>query len=365
MSKGQMLKWGKGRAMVFTNLGETMKLQEHTLPKLKSGEVLVRNEFATICGSDVHTFTGKRREKTPTVPGHEMVGYVEALPDGETVHTYDGQELSVGDRVSWSVMAFCGKCSNCLKGLPQKCIHLKKYGHEVITDEYFFSGGYADYTHLWKGTAIFKLSKQLPVKDQSWLNCAFATSMAAGRLAGSLKGKRVLIMGAGALGVLVIPIAKEQDAAAVEVVDPDQKRRAKALVFGADRVYGPDEFNAFSEDAEKYDVVIEMSGQHQAIKLGLARLGLGGILVFAGSVFKQPDISFNPEQLVRNLWQFKGLHNYLPEDLGKAVCFLEEYYGNYPFYLITSTKNFSLDNVNAAVEYAIHSDEFRVGISLA
>ncbi len=109
------------RAMVFNEPGRPLALRRYGLPQLAEGEVLVRITCCTLCGSDVHTYEGRRSTPLPTVLGHEIIGRVDRLPPGSEVRDYEGVPLTVGDRVTWSVAANCGSCFYCEDGLPQKC----------------------------------------------------------------------------------------------------------------------------------------------------------------------------------------------------------------------------------------------------
>lgn len=73
-----------GNIVVFTASGQEMKLLNKKLPELRPGEILVQNHYTTICGSDLHTFCGLRKEKTPTVLGHEIVGKVIKISDAHS-----------------------------------------------------------------------------------------------------------------------------------------------------------------------------------------------------------------------------------------------------------------------------------------
>jgi D-arabinose 1-dehydrogenase-like Zn-dependent alcohol dehydrogenase len=75
------------------------------VPGLRDGEILVRNEYTTLCRSDLNTFTGKRIEKTPTILGHEVVGVIEEMAPGAPARDYRGADLRVGDRVTWAIYA--------------------------------------------------------------------------------------------------------------------------------------------------------------------------------------------------------------------------------------------------------------------
>jgi alcohol dehydrogenase len=100
-------------ARVFDGPGRPLRLVLFPRPALGPGEALVRVRLCTLCGSDLHTFFGRRTEPTPAVLGHEMVGEVEELGPGEALVDLDGESLRIGDRVVWSVAISCGRCFFC------------------------------------------------------------------------------------------------------------------------------------------------------------------------------------------------------------------------------------------------------------
>ena len=95
-------------------------------PELQPGEVLARVVCCTLCGSDLHTIAGRRKELSPSILGHEILGVVEEVSDEPAVDVH-GDPLKPGDRITWSICVSCGRCDRCLRGLPQKCRHLHKY----------------------------------------------------------------------------------------------------------------------------------------------------------------------------------------------------------------------------------------------
>src|SRR5690606_7982528 len=142
----------------------------------------------TLCGSDLHTLQGKRDVPVPTILGHEVVGRVADW--GGTAPPVDlvGAPLGHGDRGTWAIAASCGVCFFCLRGIPQKCESLFKYGHEQLAERHLLSGGLATHCHLTKNSAVLQLPEELPDKVASPANCATATVAAALRVAGGCQG---------------------------------------------------------------------------------------------------------------------------------------------------------------------------------
>ena len=135
-------------------------------------DTLVRVSLATICGSDLHTVSGRRDAPTPCVLGHEAVGTI-AAPTRHRSAT--GEPLREGDRVTWSLMASCGTCDYCTdRNLPQKCGTLFKYGHARSEGSTTLSGGFATHILLRQGTAIYRIPDGITDKEVvpiNWCAC--------------------------------------------------------------------------------------------------------------------------------------------------------------------------------------------------
>lgn len=297
------------------------------------GRVLVRVDLATVCGSDLHTVSGRRPGPAPSVLGHEQVGTVLALGPGAGVHHGgDGDGLRVGDRVVWSVTASCGTCDRCTRGLTHKCRHLRKYGHEPLTDDWQLSGGFATHAVLLPGTAVVRVPTGVPDVVAAPAACATATVAAAlrtaERSAGDLAGLRVLVSGAGMLGLTAAAMAARAGGR-VAVVDPEPRRRARAGDFGAAASF-PDHAAALAARGP-FDVALDLSGAAPAVRGCLAAAGVGGVVVLAGSVSPGPAVPLDPEHVVRHLLTVVGVHNYVAADLRTAVAFLAETWRRHPF----------------------------------
>lgn len=358
-----------GKILVFNGANEPMELVERELPTIGSEEVLVKNLYTTICGSDLHTFCGLRHEKTPSVLGHEIVGEVVEVGASHSNLDYIGNVLQKGDRVTWSIFSSDPKSVEALRGMPQKSSELFKYGHAQITDNDAFHGGLADYCILKKNTTILKIPTTIPLSIAATINCSVATVAGALRLAGELKSKRVLITGLGLLGIVCVAMCKDAGAVNIFTADINNERLEQSLDFGADKAYilkqgnTVENVSTLSEISGKVDVIFDMSGAAEAMEAGLTTLGVGGIAVWIGAVFHSRNLNINPEQIVRRLLTIKGLHNYNHEDLVYAVNFMGRNYNRFPFEKIIG-KEFSLAQGQKAFEYAVNHKPLRVGIRL-
>ncbi|WP_082965928.1 zinc-binding dehydrogenase [Mycobacterium kubicae] len=318
------------------------------------GRVLVAIDLATVCGSDLHTVHGRRSAPHPSILGHEQVGHVTAIGSGAQPRYFGGAEVNIGDRVVWSVTASCGRCRNCARGFEQKCSDLKKYGHEALDNGWPLNGGFASHCVLVPGTTIVPVPDSVPDAVAAPASCATATVAAvldAAALNRSSEGTRVLITGAGMLGVTAAAMANALGAR-VTVCDPDPARREVAAGFGADLVV------ADALEIPPVDVALELSGSSLAVQACIARLDVGGCAVLAGTVAASRNVSIDPEHLVRRLITLTGVHNYRPVHLHTAVEFLVAYQHRYPFADLVAAPA-GLDQLDATLHSPPHSSFLR------
>jgi putative phosphonate catabolism associated alcohol dehydrogenase len=357
------------RAAIFDGPGQPLRFECFSRPKLTPGEALVRISLCTICGSDLHTFTGRRTGPSPCVLGHEPVGIIEEL-NGELFDVV-GERLQSGDRVVWSVAISCGRCFFCTHGLPQKCGSLRKYGHEQVAPGQGPLGGLTTHCHLLPGTAFVKVPSGLPDRVAAPAGCATATIAAAWRVA--LRSARegiaasipatVVVIGLGMLGLTACAWAVTNGHTVV-ASDRDDTRLAQAKRFGATYTTKPE---TLVEQAKKHtegrgaDLVLELSGSAAAAKLSLEVLRIGGTAVWVGTVSPTEPVPVLPEEMVRRCLTVTGIHNYTPTDLVSAIAFLTDNHTRFPFAELVS-HTFPLDSATAAFEFAERAHPVRVAI---
>ncbi len=329
---------------------------------VSNGEVWVKIVYATICTSDLHTVSGRRSCAGPCILGHEIIGEVVACAD---VDDYYGHSLQLGDLVTWSVYAYDAQDEMAVKGIPQKSSQLYKYGHEVLDEDQIMSGGFGSHCLLKEGTSIFKLSNNFSYKVAAPLNCSHATVAGSLRLAGEIKGRNVLVIGAGMIGLSASAMAVESGARNVVTTDIDDERLNRSRDFGVDLVLSHHLSNEDLEialtDIGGIDIVIDTSGSPDAIEKWISKMNIGGTAVLIGSVFTQRDIHLNAEKCVRNLWTIRGLHNYMPQDLAYAIDFMENNHQRYPFDSLVKNE-FKLSDIELAFTQAHRGEDYRVGV---
>ncbi|RLI77508.1 hypothetical protein DRP07_12130 [Archaeoglobales archaeon] len=329
-----------GRAILFLGSGKPLEEREFPLPKeVEPHALLVKTTMATVCGSDMHTWKGRRPFPTPSILGHKIVG--EILEIGESIdRDTAGRSISRGDRITWTIMSNCGVCKFCrMEGLPQKCLSLFKYGHVRSDIPPYFTGGFAEYVYIKPGTCVFKIPEDMEDREAVPLMCAAAT------VTGGLESAKVelcdniVIQGAGMLGLYAAAIAKERGAKKVIVIDISDDRLKLAEEFGADitvnasNLSEKDVINEVKNATEGWgaDLVMEVTGVPSVIPLGIKMLRIGGRYILHGALYPKDEFTLDGHDVITKCLTLIGLHNYDARHLGLVLDFVYKYRDKYPF----------------------------------
>lgn len=235
----------------FLRNGE-FEVREMPPHELAENEVLLRVAACGVCGTDVHIFHGDKgsAEVTPPVVlGHELSGTV--VETGSGVKT-----LKVGDRVAVDPNCYCGQCHYCRIGKKQLCTALYAVG--VNRD-----GGFAEYCHVPEGQC-YLLADSTPLEYGAMAEPLACCIHGIDR-AGIRPGDTVLVIGGGAIGLMMVQLARLSGASMVILSEPGEHRRRIALEVGADAVIDPINENVKERIKELTgidgtDVVIECVG---------------------------------------------------------------------------------------------------------
>ena len=352
----------KGTYYIFDKPNSPLTKHAATIPVLQRGELLVRITYATLCGSDLHTFTGLRQEPCPTILGHEIVGIVEEIEAAHPHLDAAGTPIFPGDIITWTVFASDPTTESYSADTPQKNINLYKYGHRQLTGTDKFHGGLATHIILREHTCIRVLPSHVSMAVAATINCAIATAAGAIRLAGEITGKTVLVSGMGLLGLATVAMCKELGASHIVVMDINEQRLALAKDFGASTVINSTT-SILTDSNINPDRFIDMSGSPDAMEQGVEQLNINGCAVFVGAVFKQRKTQIDAEQIIRKLLTIKGLHNYNYTDFSFAVDFIIAHGNKYPFAKLIENE-FTLDRINEAFSFALTNKPIRAGIKI-
>ncbi len=187
------------------------------VPQPGPGQALLRIRYIGVCGSDVHVYHGKHPYTSyPVVQGHEVSATVEAL--GESVAGF-----SVGQKVVVQPQVSCGECYMCRHGDYHICENLKVMG--------FQTGGMAQEYFAVDADKLIPLPDALSLPDAALIE-PVAVGVHAVRRFGDVRGKKLLVLGAGPIGNLTAQSARAAGAASVMITDLSDLRLQKAAECG-------------------------------------------------------------------------------------------------------------------------------------
>jgi threonine 3-dehydrogenase len=272
------------QAVVKAHAAPGIEMREVPVPTPGPGEVLVRVEAASVCGTDLHIFNwdpwAQGRIHPPLIPGHEFCGAVAGVGRGVTT-------VKEGDKVSAEMHVACGKCLQCRIGQAHICQHVRILGVDA-------DGAFASYAII-PETNIWKLLPTIPHEYASLLDPLGNAVHTV--LAGPIAAKFVAVTGCGAIGLFAIAIAKACGAAKVFAIEVNAHRRSVAATMGADLVFDPSVDNVEEQimeatDGTGVDVLLEMSGHLAAMRQGFSLLRTGGRASLLGIPSRPVELDF-------------------------------------------------------------------------
>ncbi len=230
------------------------------LAELQADEVLIKVMASGICGTDIHILRGDYIAKYPIIPGHEFSGTIEKIGEGIT-------RFKIGDNVAVEPNISCDNCYNCLNNRQNFCNNWQAIG---VTK----SGGMAQFV-IAPEKSVFNIDK-LQFEYAAFmepLSCV---------LHGLKKvkinpGDRVVVFGAGPIGILFLQMVRLQGAVHISVLENLASRAALAEQYGANQIVH--DISDFERD--DFDVVIDATGVISLMQqtINFARTG-GGVLLF-------------------------------------------------------------------------------------
>ncbi len=331
-----------------------MVLKEVPTPKIRNNEVLVRVKACGICQTDYSAYTGRRTNWTPPmILGHEISGVIEKV--GDEVESWKS-----GDEVALSPVISCGECDYCRVGLGHYCRNGKVIGGEG--QKIVLPGGFAEYVAV-PTSVLYKKP----------INASFESTALSEPLAGSYKGmieysnlrlgEDVVIIGAGAMGLLLLELAVAGGAGRIIVVDIVDYRLKKAIELGATHT-----INSKKEDVKRKvyeiipdgpDIVFEAAGVLEAAQMAF-ELTRRGTRINMFGVIIPGYIQVSPAEIHFNETRVDASFSVNPRVMTKAVSLIEKGKVD-PEKIITH--RFPLREINKALEAMESPDRIKVVIN--
>ena len=293
------------KALVYEGAWQ-MPLRQVDWPEPGPDDIIVTVQAAGICGSDVHGYMGTTgRRKPPIVMGHEFGGTVAAL--GSQV-----SRLVLGQRVVVQPLITCGRCANCRVGLPNICLNRGGLGMNL-------PGAFAEAVRVPQQQAY-------PLPDEmSWEQAAMVEPLAVSLRAANLTPielmDTVVVIGAGAVGLLALLAARLKGAGQVIVTDLSTHRLALARQLGAEAVV-----NVAEQDPQEVvqsltgglgaSAVIEAVGVGASVAQAFGLVRTGGHITWIGN--SQPEVAVNMQQVVTRELTIRGSYGF-NEEFASAI----------------------------------------------
>jgi L-iditol 2-dehydrogenase len=260
-----------------------LRVEQVPMPVIGPGEILVKVQSASICGTDLRIWHGNHRMYpvgTVRIPGHEVVGKIAEVSS-------DVAGYLVGQQVFCAPNTGCGHCLQCIRGNNNLCANYEALGVTV-------DGGFAEFVRI--SARSVQQGNVIPVVGE--VDAAVAALLepfacvVRGQNALSIRpGEVVLVIGAGPIGVMHAKLARARGAGKVIVSEPLADRRAQAASFGADRVVDPASENLQTAVLTESgglgaDVVIVAAPAPVAQQAAIQGAAIGGRINFFGGLPK-------------------------------------------------------------------------------
>lgn len=270
---------------------EDIRVEEVPVPQAGPGEVRLKVNNASICGTDLRIYKGAHRmypAGTVRIPGHELVGTVDALGEGV-------RGIPLGQRMFVAPNIGCGNCAECVSGNNNVCANYQALGINL-------DGAFAEYVIV--PAAAVAQGNLMPISEDvdpavAALIEPFACVLRGQNALHIQPGETVLVMGVGPIGVMHTKLAQLRGAAQVIVSDPNGERVAQALEMGADLGVVPpgddlEQILRAKTGGRGADVIIVAAPAHQAQEQALQLAAIGGRINFFGGLPKDnPTIRFD------------------------------------------------------------------------
>lgn len=264
---------------VILNQPNDFSVQEMEKPVAGNGDIVIKMQKAAICGTDMRILNGTKRKgvRYPSVIGHEISGIVEEVGK-------DVEGFQKGDRVAVANVIACHTCHYCRTGHENICANRKAIGYE-------FNGGFEEYVlipeiAIHNGNLV-RLPDHVTYEEGALIE-PLSCCLRGMKNAGVSFGDRVLIIGAGPIGLMHLQLAKQFGADRVYVSEPNDYRREIAASLGADVTVDPtkEDLKALilsETEGLGVDKVIMAIGSNKIVDETLDLIRKGGTLnLFAG-----------------------------------------------------------------------------------
>jgi len=255
------------KALLLTEYGK-LSMAEVPDPPTAEDEAVVRVRACGICGSDIHGYTGATgRRIPPLVMGHEAAGVIERV--GAQVGGF-----APGDRVTFDSTISCGRCEFCRRGEVNLCDARRVLG--VSCSDYRRHGAFAEFVSV-PARILHHLPDSLPFERAALVEALAVAVHAADRRRPSASD-RVVVIGCGMIGLLVVQVLRARGCRSITAVDVDERRRGLAAHLGSEHTA------ADTSGCADADHVFEAVGRAETVAAASHCARKGGAVTLIGNL---------------------------------------------------------------------------------
>ena len=286
------------KALVKSRAEPGLWLEDVPEPQVGINDVKIRVRKTGVCGTDVHIHRwdgwAQRTIPVPLVIGHEFVGEVAEV--GSNV-----SDFRPGEVVGGEGHVVCGRCRNCMAGRRQLCAHSIGLGVQR-------PGAFAEYVVL-PMTNVWHHWPGVP-EDVAAIFDPFGNAVHTA-LSFPVLGEDVLVTGAGPIGCMAVAVVRHAGARHVVATDLNPSRLELARQMGATLAVDPRERDLGDVQrelgmTEGFDVMLEMSGNADALRTGIANMAHGGRIAILGIPTAAVELDLDP--VIFNMLTLKGIY---------------------------------------------------------
>jgi 2-desacetyl-2-hydroxyethyl bacteriochlorophyllide A dehydrogenase len=254
---------------------DDMRIKERPVPEPGPGEVLLKVNVASICGTDVKILHRKLQGQPAGefIMGHEYAGTVAALGPGVN-------EFQIGERVAVEVHKGCDRCENCIKGWYTSCLNYGDLAKGHRAKGLTCDGGFAEYAvnHI---NTLYRLPDNLTFEQACMVTTAASPLWAIDLMGGYLAGETVLVLGPGPIGLIAVQLCKALGAERVILSGTRDARLEIGKRHGADFTINVRQENLADRVREitqgkGADSVLECAGGPTSMQEALENVKRGG-----------------------------------------------------------------------------------------
>ena len=316
-----------------------IELCDQDLRQMADNEAIIKVKSSSICGSDLHLYKGKHPSvKLPSTVGHEFSGDIISIGK-------QNNGFKVGDRVVLEPIINCGECPQCLSGNYGLC--------EKATFNYRVGdGAMANYV-VCRTEHLFKLNDNISYDKGALIEPLSVASRGVKR-SGVNKDDKVLVFGAGTIGLFIVAILKQKGVEDITIVDFADKRLLAGKDLGAKYTINPKDKDILEElnkiQNKGYNVAFECIGKQETFNTCLQVLQTNGVLLQVG-IFENPNVTFDISRIISKQLTIKGSQGY-NNDFEESLKLAEQLDLDK---LITHV--YTLDQINEAFDCALNASK--------